>query len=95
MVKLPSFFSITSFLVIELSNTAAPKNGIYKSQHDKYCLGNEEKIHNGSIQRSSGTFLLDFQKLTAEGHKQCNLTLKLPLWVTAQMLVNTPREKGG
>lgn len=95
MAKLPSFFSMTSFLVIELSSTAAPKNGIYKSQHDKYCLGNEEKIHNGSIQRSSGTFLLDFQKLTAEGHKKCNLTLKLPLWVTAQMLVNTPREKGG
>lgn len=89
----PSFASMTSFLVIDLCNSAAPKNGIYKLQHDKYCLGNEEKIHNGNIQRSSGTFL-DFQKLTAEGHRQCNLTLKLPLWVTAPMLANTPQEKG-
>lgn len=33
-------YKITSFLVTEYCNSAAPNNGIYKFQHNKYFSGN-------------------------------------------------------
>lgn len=84
---------MTSFLLLCISGV--PKDDIYKLQQDKYCLANEKKCSQWEHPERVWNFpSQDFQKLTAQGHKQCNLTLKLPLQGTAQMLANTTQEKG-
>lgn len=86
MIKLPVFWSL-NFVTVQLQIMAFTSSSIIN------IVWVIKKNSQWEHLSSSGAFCLDLQKLTAEGHKQYNLTMTLPLQGTAQVLANT-QEKG-